>query len=1160
MLKKRSLSLLGFIVAISMLLPFLPKTPMALAEASELDGHWAKQAVELWNSRGIITGYEDGSLRPDGSITRAEFAALVNRTFGFVSVKPIVFTDVHPGDWFSEDIQKAFAAGYMQGYTDGTVGPNRDISRQEAAVVLARLKKLDKDAADFAFTDADAIAAWSKAEVMACAHEGLVKGYTDGSFGPEASITRAETVTILDRMFAEIYKEPGVYGSTEATEIDGGVVVASDGVTLRNLVIKGDLLIAQSVEDGEVTLENVVVEGNTQVSGGGSHSVILIDSILGVVIVDKENVTLAAEGKTKIDVVSLLASARVEERDIEGDGIGDVILDDGLAEDSKIVLVGNFKKVEVNAGSIILELESGHIIELETSPEVMEAISIVQQAESSIGTLILNSPAEVSGDGVIEEAQINSEGSTIEQKPKTVKVAEGVTAEVGGEDVGHQPPPTGGDYVPTTIEVSAVSVEGDVVAGSTLTAATAPNGATVTYQWQIAEADQGEEPGGEAFIDIDNATSKTYRLVEEDKGKYVRVMVDGYGTYTGTKTSDVVGPVATPANSIYKISYEDLADSYVVGELVTNGDVDTAIAGLSPVQVTLSVDIEGTAGYGAVRIAPVDAGEHIQFWAKDTSDNWYDINVDGWGPSAGFPVPKDSYDVTTGVYILSDAVGTYELDVKLVNVDDHDEVLAEASGTVVVREPAHSEYGFSFQIPEAIVAGVETEPTPIVFEAVEEKELGYARVRFSFEASNLPSESATVTFKATDTESVEHTFVNIGVWGPETGFPITKDFRSDGPWKFTFSEAGDYTIDFRLTDLDTDVVIAEGSQVVTVISEQDAAKAAIKPSWAIEEIEGIHNYGSTLETPAGVDGAEYRIRISTVYEDRSNTQASGRTVTTYFTVPHGVTAWYPFVDAAEPSVLEWKSTADGEGPYVIGMAGHPLCDENIDVDGYVYVALGSAAETEFEFTIKLVDADENWESVVYGEQTLTVTRSEYEFEVASQPGEIYAVGIFGENATNKITIGSDDGSLNTPGVNSLEALKTAVLGAETEVDLDDFKIQVSLTVKSEGDFGHTNRNVMIEKLSVTDRNGEDVSSKVKVYLYAHQDAAWYDLVQCVWGDMGDGRGFNQGANETNELLAYVFASEAGAYTITFKAIDIDNNGNVICEGSAEIVVSEYGDE
>ena len=85
-----------------------------------------------------------------------------------------------------------------------------------------------------------------------------------------------------------------------------------------------------------------------------------------------------------------------------------------------------------------------------------------------------------------------------------------------------------------------------------------------------------------------------------------------YGSYSGTKTSAAVGPLEHLRYSIYKLSYADLADSYVVvdsligtdewGKAINNTEVEQAISGLTPVKLTLETEIEGKNGYGSVRI------------------------------------------------------------------------------------------------------------------------------------------------------------------------------------------------------------------------------------------------------------------------------------------------------------------------------------------------------------------------------------------------------------------------------------------------------------------------------------------------------------------------------------------------------------------------------
>jgi len=82
----------------------------------DIGGHWAEDTIAKWVEQGLISGYTDGTFRPDNSITRAEFMALVNRAFGFNKKAAIGFFDVSATDWFYDEIAKAVKAGYISGY------------------------------------------------------------------------------------------------------------------------------------------------------------------------------------------------------------------------------------------------------------------------------------------------------------------------------------------------------------------------------------------------------------------------------------------------------------------------------------------------------------------------------------------------------------------------------------------------------------------------------------------------------------------------------------------------------------------------------------------------------------------------------------------------------------------------------------------------------------------------------------------------------------------------------------------------------------------------------------------------------------------------------------------------------------------------------------
>lgn len=184
------------------------------ASAEDLSSHWAGAQVGRWVAAGYINGYNDGAVKPDASITRAEFAALVSRafitpassvpnvtysTYGATMVNPS-FSDLSVNNWAYSHLMTAVQAGYLSGYPDGTIRPNKLITRQEAAAIVAKVIGLTNgDTAVLQrFSDSAKVASWSKRSVTEVIQQGYMHGYPDGTFRPTKSLTRAEAIVLLD--------------------------------------------------------------------------------------------------------------------------------------------------------------------------------------------------------------------------------------------------------------------------------------------------------------------------------------------------------------------------------------------------------------------------------------------------------------------------------------------------------------------------------------------------------------------------------------------------------------------------------------------------------------------------------------------------------------------------------------------------------------------------------------------------------------------------------------------------------------------------------------------------------------------------------------------------------------------------------------------------
>jgi hypothetical protein len=173
------------------------------AALSDIAGNWAQSSIEKLVSLGYISGYPDGTFKPDQQITRSEFCAIMDKVLQLTpSVQQTHFTDVNPGEWFDKAVETAVYDGIAKGYGDGTFHPNAPISRQEMACVLIQAmgkSQLAEASAKAAtkFTDDSQIAWWSRGYVTVALQQGIVGGYPDGSFKPDDETTRAEACAMI---------------------------------------------------------------------------------------------------------------------------------------------------------------------------------------------------------------------------------------------------------------------------------------------------------------------------------------------------------------------------------------------------------------------------------------------------------------------------------------------------------------------------------------------------------------------------------------------------------------------------------------------------------------------------------------------------------------------------------------------------------------------------------------------------------------------------------------------------------------------------------------------------------------------------------------------------------------------------------------------------
>jgi hypothetical protein len=270
-LSKKNNKFVSILSIIAILFALSPISAFAATPPNDIADHWAKDQIQSWVDSGYIKGYPDGTFKPDNNITRAEFMTIANNAFGYTEKAEINYSDVADGSWYADAVATAKAAGYINGYPDGTMKPNAPITRQEATVIISKIDALTAgEAAADNFTDAASIPAWSKGSVGACVTAQIFNGYPNGSFLAENNIERGESVVALSKALA--YKNAPAAVAKSVTEITAegfqlNLTPAVEGLTQSAVTLTQ---VDSSVTDGAI---NVTTTAITTADNGATYSV-----------------------------------------------------------------------------------------------------------------------------------------------------------------------------------------------------------------------------------------------------------------------------------------------------------------------------------------------------------------------------------------------------------------------------------------------------------------------------------------------------------------------------------------------------------------------------------------------------------------------------------------------------------------------------------------------------------------------------------------------------------------------------------------------------------------------------------------------------------------------------------------------------------------------
>ncbi|NLJ99609.1 MAG: hypothetical protein GX318_00020 [Clostridia bacterium] len=502
----------GFVLS-TMFIVILSLSAFAVTP-KDIKGHWAEKQITGWLGKGLTGGYPDATFKPNDKVTRAEFVALINRSFKIDGEKEKTnFTDILEGDWFYSDVVIGKNSGYISGYSDRTFRPNQAITRQEASGILIHLLKLTPSGEVLeVFEDYRQVAEWAKGSVGAAHKAGLLGGYPDKTFKPLQGITRAEAVVVLDRALD--------HGPVEKKPIEEDAASAIHGkVTIMGEAAKGSKVNIFKAGNYEIFKEIKTDENgcfNQELDQGIYDITVTTDEFAGYT----KGVTVK-KGTLKELEVALEEAAIVT----------------GVLEDKDGNAVG---------GTTIL-FTSNPTFTTETDEDGKYTIALLPEKEYCVRAYIPNKKSE--GPQMVREAiKIGSKGrhavGSFQTGFSVGKIIGGGGAGGGGGGAGTS---GGSDAADKDISVKGAAVVGEILTADF-------SGAKAVYQWQISL------DGGKTWKDIPGEDSKTYTISKEDVGKYIRVKVTGTGDYIGTVTSKARPVTGGPA-----ININDLALTSAVG-------------------------------------------------------------------------------------------------------------------------------------------------------------------------------------------------------------------------------------------------------------------------------------------------------------------------------------------------------------------------------------------------------------------------------------------------------------------------------------------------------------------------------------------------------------------------------------------------------------------
>ena len=442
---------IAFVCAAALLLSPTGALGASPSDFVDFPNDWSQGAMTAAVENGLLGGVGDGRIAPQGEVTRAQMAAIINRAFGAEKQASLSsYSDVAADAWYAVDMAKAVQMGTFSGTGNGLLEPDRAITREEAFSVLARAFALEAgdDSSLASFSDGAQVSSWAKGSVSAMVAAGYVNGSDGNRLNPQQTITRAEFAAVMSKIVAQYIDAEDVQRS-RSLSIDGNVIVRGD-VDLSGYTINGDIIIAD--EAANVTLDGVTVNGRLVVRGA-SDSLTISDSTADGVIITNPNgaSVLKTDNASDLGTVTAcsdltLSGGQLDRLTIAESATITVEKDASVstitvsADDVTINGAGKVDKVQANADNVHVNVEDAEVTAGKGTSGVTAGDTSVAPGESAAVSGDSDNDNENTGSNTGNGGSTSGNTGGSNDNPGTTPG--------GGESTGDNTNPGGGEETP----------------------------------------------------------------------------------------------------------------------------------------------------------------------------------------------------------------------------------------------------------------------------------------------------------------------------------------------------------------------------------------------------------------------------------------------------------------------------------------------------------------------------------------------------------------------------------------------------------------------------------------------------------------------------------------------------------------------------------------